>query len=40
VYENILVNAGVNGKISFAEDKNKVFFERPVTMPSPFFRTP
>jgi CubicO group peptidase (beta-lactamase class C family) len=26
VYENILVNAGVNGKISFAEDKNKVFF--------------
>jgi CubicO group peptidase (beta-lactamase class C family) len=26
VYENILLNAGIKGKVSFAEDKNKVFF--------------
>jgi CubicO group peptidase (beta-lactamase class C family) len=26
VYENVLLNAGINGKVSLAEDKNKVFF--------------
>ena len=26
VYKNILLNAGISGKVSFAEDKDKVFF--------------
>jgi CubicO group peptidase (beta-lactamase class C family) len=26
VYKNILLNAGITGKVSFAEDKNKIFF--------------